>query len=265
VCLPSRNEPFGIVVLEAWSAGKPVIASQNGGMSEYVQHEVNGLKIYPAPDSVAWGVSRTFSDFDRARWMGRNGRQAVEERFTWDMIADQTLAVYGELCPRHASRPQQVDGRMAPTTSVAASCDTSQDGTCEAGSTETARGETIDALLHVKDRLQFGTGGLAPGTDDALTASRLSLVRSGRQPRRQGRALVGEGDGEPVFPGEHTLSPYGCHESTDAHEPDGQPQTPCRRPGTPSRHHHSLRPAQAPGPRNGPRKEMITSEQGSRR
>ncbi len=36
VCVPSRNEPFGIVILEAWSAGKPVVASRNGGPSEFV-------------------------------------------------------------------------------------------------------------------------------------------------------------------------------------------------------------------------------------
>jgi len=30
VCVPSRNEPFGIVILEAWSAGKPVVATVNG-------------------------------------------------------------------------------------------------------------------------------------------------------------------------------------------------------------------------------------------
>ena len=43
VCVPSRNEPFGLVVLEAWSAGKPVVVSKNGGPDEYVWHEVNGL------------------------------------------------------------------------------------------------------------------------------------------------------------------------------------------------------------------------------
>ena len=38
ICVPSRNEPFGIVVLEAWSANKPVIVTQNGGPNEYVWH-----------------------------------------------------------------------------------------------------------------------------------------------------------------------------------------------------------------------------------
>jgi glycosyltransferase involved in cell wall biosynthesis len=94
VCVPSRNEPFGIVVLEAWSAGKPVIASKNGGPDEYVWHEVNGLKIYPNPNSVGWGVGTLFTNFEWARWMGRNGRVAVESAFTWDRIADRVLEVY---------------------------------------------------------------------------------------------------------------------------------------------------------------------------
>lgn len=94
VCVPSRNEPFGIVVLEAWSAGKPVVVTQNGGPNEYVQHDLNGLKIYPRVDSVAWGLGTLFSNFDRARWMGDNGRRIVHEQFTWDTIAEQTLSVY---------------------------------------------------------------------------------------------------------------------------------------------------------------------------
>ena len=48
VCVPSRNEPFGIVVLEAWSARKPVVVTQCGGPNEYVRHEETGLKIYHA-------------------------------------------------------------------------------------------------------------------------------------------------------------------------------------------------------------------------
>jgi glycosyltransferase involved in cell wall biosynthesis len=94
VCVPSRNEPFGIVILEAWSAGKPVVATDSGGPSEYVQHEYNGLKIAPHPESIAWGLGTLLADFDRARWMGENGRRAVEKRFTWDVIAGHTLEVY---------------------------------------------------------------------------------------------------------------------------------------------------------------------------
>jgi len=94
VCVPSRNEPFGLVILEAWSAGKPVVASSNGGPSEIVWHDVTGYKIYDNADSIAWGIGTVFSDFDHARWMGRNGRIAVETAFSWDIVADQVLKLY---------------------------------------------------------------------------------------------------------------------------------------------------------------------------
>jgi len=118
VCVPSRNEPFGIVVSEAWNAGKPVIASQNGGPGEFVRHEVTGLRIYPASDSVACGLSRMFSNFDWARWMGHNDREMVEGRFTWEMISVDTLAVCRQLCPRVAPCPQEKSAETGPITNV---------------------------------------------------------------------------------------------------------------------------------------------------
>jgi uncharacterized protein YqgV (UPF0045/DUF77 family) len=94
VAVPSRNEPFGIVVLEGWSAGKPVVATHVGGPSEYLRHEVDGLKVFPNPESVAWGLREAFGDFERAEAMGAEGRKSVEREFRWERIAEQTLEVY---------------------------------------------------------------------------------------------------------------------------------------------------------------------------
>jgi glycosyltransferase involved in cell wall biosynthesis len=103
VCVPSRNEPFGIVILEAWSAGKPVVASEHGGSSEIVRHEYNGLHVSPAPHSIAWGIDKLFADFDKARWMGANGRAEAAASYSWPAIAEQTAAVYEQCVPPGAT------------------------------------------------------------------------------------------------------------------------------------------------------------------
>ncbi|MHC4870415.1 MAG: glycosyltransferase family 4 protein [Planctomycetota bacterium] len=92
--IPSRNEPFGIVVLEAWSAGKPVVATKKGGPDEFVDHDGNGLKVYDHPESVAWGIGTMLADMEHARWLGENGRKTVESKFSWDLIGDYTVGVY---------------------------------------------------------------------------------------------------------------------------------------------------------------------------
>ena len=94
VCLPSRNEPFGITALEGWAAGKPVVASKNGGPDEFVWHNVTGLKIFASVDSVGWGIGTLFSNFEWARWMGHNGRVAAEQAFAWDTIAQSVVRCY---------------------------------------------------------------------------------------------------------------------------------------------------------------------------
>jgi glycosyltransferase involved in cell wall biosynthesis len=100
VCVPSRNEPFGIVILEAWSASKPVIVTDRGGAAEIVRHEYNGLRISPWPDSIAWGINALFADFERGRWMGENGRHELADRFSWWAIAEQTVEAYEMVVPR---------------------------------------------------------------------------------------------------------------------------------------------------------------------
>ncbi len=98
VCVPSRNEPFGIVILEAWSAGKPVIATRSGGPAEFVSHRHTGLTVKIDTDAIREGLDETLDDLDNARRMGRNGRHEVETAFTWDIIASQTQDIYQSIC-----------------------------------------------------------------------------------------------------------------------------------------------------------------------
>lgn len=94
VAVPSRNEPFGIVVLEAWAAGKPVVATLAGGPREFIWHDVNGYLVNTDPGGLAHGIGSLLADHDHCRALGGNGRRAVEDRFNWDNIASYTEGVY---------------------------------------------------------------------------------------------------------------------------------------------------------------------------
>jgi glycosyltransferase involved in cell wall biosynthesis len=95
---PSLYEPFGIVALEAMAAGVPVVTSDVGGFREVVRHEATGVHTWANnPHSLAWGIKRILSDPELAARLRRAGRREVQERFAWDSIAKQTLAVYEEV------------------------------------------------------------------------------------------------------------------------------------------------------------------------
>ncbi len=97
VVMPSRNEPFGLVLLEAWSAGKLVIATDLGGPGENIDNFINGIKVYPNPESIAWGINYLINDAHGVKWMGENARKKAMKVFDWSAIADMTLKVYGKL------------------------------------------------------------------------------------------------------------------------------------------------------------------------
>jgi glycosyltransferase involved in cell wall biosynthesis len=99
VALPSRNEPFGIVALEAWAAGKPVVATTAGGTPEYIWHDVNGFLVDANPGGLAHGIGSLLADHDHSRALGRNGRVAVEQKYNWDVVAGYTEGVFNaSLC-----------------------------------------------------------------------------------------------------------------------------------------------------------------------
>lgn len=93
--VPSLFEPFGIVALEAMAAKSPAVVSDTGGMSEIVEHDVTGVKVYPDnPDSLAWGINRILLDDGYARRIKENAYRVVQEKYGWDKIAQQTNSTY---------------------------------------------------------------------------------------------------------------------------------------------------------------------------
>jgi glycosyltransferase involved in cell wall biosynthesis len=84
VVVPSLwPEPFGLVGIEAFAAGRPVIASATGGIGDWLDDGVSGLCVR-AGDSraLAGALGELLDDPDRQREMGAAGRATVAERFT---------------------------------------------------------------------------------------------------------------------------------------------------------------------------------------
>ena len=97
VVIPSRNEPFGLVLLEAWSAEKCVVASNVGGLSENIDAFVNGIKVGVDPDSIAWGISTMIDEPWNAGALGMRGRSKVDRLFLWGPIAQRLTGAYSRV------------------------------------------------------------------------------------------------------------------------------------------------------------------------
>jgi phosphatidylinositol alpha-1,6-mannosyltransferase len=87
-------EGFGIVFLEAASAGRAVVAGRSGGAAEAMADEETGLLVEGAePKAVALAVARLLRDPVRMERMGAAGRTRVEKSFTWTVRARRLAEV----------------------------------------------------------------------------------------------------------------------------------------------------------------------------
>jgi glycogen(starch) synthase len=98
--LPSRQEPMGIVNLEAMAAGKPVIASRVGGVPEIVADGETGILVEPEnPDALSAVIRRLAGDGSLKRRLGAAGRRRAEG-FGWRVIGDGYRLLYRTLLER---------------------------------------------------------------------------------------------------------------------------------------------------------------------
>lgn len=96
-----------MTILEAMSAGIPVLASKVGGIPDLVTDGVNGQLCDPAdPVSIREGLRRILSDPAHAEALGKAGKQRALERYLPIAVAKRHLEVYREVLANKRSKPQ---------------------------------------------------------------------------------------------------------------------------------------------------------------
>jgi glycosyltransferase involved in cell wall biosynthesis len=113
LALPSTAEAFGIVFLEAWAVGKPVIGARAGATPWLVTDGHDGLLVDPGDvDHLTGTIQRLLTDRALGPWLGANGRRKLVERYSLDRIAARFEDIYGAV-----ARPRRVVAQPARVTS----------------------------------------------------------------------------------------------------------------------------------------------------
>jgi glycosyltransferase involved in cell wall biosynthesis len=95
--LPSIHEPFGIVILEAWSAGLPVLASRVGGIPHFVEDGRDALLFDVGDDSLVGAYRALVEDKSISERLGAAGQKKAQNEYDWDVITRRLLGIYDEV------------------------------------------------------------------------------------------------------------------------------------------------------------------------
>lgn len=102
--LPSYTENFGIAILEASSAGLPVVISNKVNIWREIKAAGAGIVVDCDAQQTANAILRILDDQQLGAEMGRCGAELVKTRFTWDVAAEETLALYRRVGGRRTGR-----------------------------------------------------------------------------------------------------------------------------------------------------------------
>ncbi|HJK86834.1 MAG TPA: glycosyltransferase family 4 protein [Candidatus Megaira endosymbiont of Nemacystus decipiens] len=87
-CLPSHKEAFGIVVLEAMSYSKPVIATMSGGPQEIIEHKKDGLLVpINSPEEIANNIEIICKEKGLANYLSCNAYTKLQERYEESVVS----------------------------------------------------------------------------------------------------------------------------------------------------------------------------------
>jgi glycosyltransferase involved in cell wall biosynthesis len=96
--MPSRQEGFGIVFLEAMAFKKPVIGGNHGGTPEVVLHKETGFLVeHGDVDDLARRIATLLDDPELCQRMGEAGRRRVEENYTFESLRRSLIGLFTRL------------------------------------------------------------------------------------------------------------------------------------------------------------------------
>ena len=96
--LPSQVESLGIVLLEAWAHGTPVIGARSGGIPAVIDENENGFLVdFGDVDGLSNCIIHLLTNPELGKRMGRRGRDKVAHEYTWDKVADRVLGCYEKI------------------------------------------------------------------------------------------------------------------------------------------------------------------------
>ncbi len=99
VVVPSRKEAFGIVVLEAWRSGTPLVVTDRGGPAEFVHNAVDALVVDPSDaGALAGAIGRILGNPELASSLGERGLRSVQD-YTWRRVAQRYAELIAETTP----------------------------------------------------------------------------------------------------------------------------------------------------------------------
>jgi glycosyltransferase involved in cell wall biosynthesis len=101
LCLPSTEESFGGVFLEAFAFSKPVLGCPIKEVVSWLEDGKDALLI--ERDKAKWvaAIDNLLSDKGLQERLGSEGNKKLNERYTWDIIAERTLSLYNRLKEKH--------------------------------------------------------------------------------------------------------------------------------------------------------------------